>query len=60
MPSAAEVVTEERLRFVLAARPDLAEPLRAALRPELGDDPQARLDALARARIRRPSPPCSW
>jgi hypothetical protein len=47
MPSAAEVVTDERLRFVLNARPDLAEPLRAALRPELGDDPQARLDALA-------------
>ena len=32
---------------MLNARPDLAEPLRAALRPELGDDPQARLDALA-------------
>ncbi len=47
MPSAATVVTEERLRFVLAARPDLAEPLRAALRPELGDDAGARLDALA-------------
>src|SRR5262249_20080245 len=37
-----------RLRFVLGARPDLAEPLRAALRPELGGDPQARLDALGR------------
>jgi hypothetical protein len=48
MPSAGAVVTEERLRFVLSARPDLAEPLRAALRPELGDDPQDRLDALAR------------
>ena len=47
MPSAGDVVGEERLRFVLNARPDLAEPLRAALRPELGDDPQARLDALA-------------
>jgi hypothetical protein len=46
MPSAADVVTEDRLRFVLAARPDLAEPLTAALRPGLGDDPQARLDAL--------------
>ena len=47
MPSAGDVVGEERLRFVLNARPDLAEPLRAALRPELGDDPRARLDALA-------------
>ena len=47
MPSAGEVLTEERLRFVLTARPDLAEPLGTALRPELGDDPQARLDALA-------------
>lgn len=46
MPSAAEVVGEDRLRFVLRARPDLVEPLVAALRPELGDDPQARLDAL--------------
>jgi hypothetical protein len=48
MPSAADIVTEDRLRFVLAARPDLAHPLTAALRPDLGDDPQARLDALAR------------
>jgi hypothetical protein len=47
MPSAAEVVTEERLRFVLAARPDLAAPLRAALRADLGDDVAARLDRLA-------------
>jgi hypothetical protein len=50
MPSAADVVTEERLRFVLNARPDLLGPLRQALREELtddlGDDPQARLDAL--------------
>ena len=44
MPSAGDVVGEARLRFVLGARPDLAEPLAAALRPELGDDPQARLD----------------
>ena len=36
MPSAAEILTDERLRFVLRARPDLVEPLRAALRPELG------------------------
>ncbi len=47
MPSAATVVDEARLRFVLTARPDLLEPLLAALRPELGDDPHARLDALA-------------
>ncbi len=48
MPSAAEVVNEARVEFVLGARPDLAEPLTAALRPELGDDAQARLDALGR------------
>jgi hypothetical protein len=47
MPSAAEVVTDDRLRFVLRARPDLAERLSAALRPELGTDVAARLDALA-------------
>jgi hypothetical protein len=46
MPSAADVLTDDRLRFVLTARPDLSEPLTAALRPELGDDPQGRLDAL--------------
>ena len=48
MPSAAEVVTDDRLRFVLRARPDLVEPFAAALRPELGDDPQVRIDALGR------------
>jgi hypothetical protein len=48
MPSAAEVVGEDRLRFVLRARPDLLEPFVAALRPELGDDPEARLVALER------------
>jgi hypothetical protein len=48
MPSAAEVVNDERLRFVLAARPDLVQPLSSTLRPDLGEDPQARLDALAR------------
>ena len=47
MPSAAEVVTDDRLRFVLNARPDLLAPLRAALRPELGDE-LARLDVLGR------------
>lgn len=46
MPSAADVVTDDRLRFVLTARPDLGEPLTAAIRPELGADPQARLDFL--------------
>ena len=47
MPSAADVVTVDRLRFVLSARPDLVEPLRRALREELGADPHVRLDALA-------------
>jgi hypothetical protein len=48
MPSAAEVIGDVRLRFVLRARPDLVEPLRAALRHELGDDPAVRLEALER------------
>jgi hypothetical protein len=48
MPSAADVVGDDRLRFVLRSRPDLVEPLVAALRPSLGGDPQARLDELAR------------
>ena len=47
MPSAAEVATEDRLRFVLRARLDLLDPLRAALRPDLGSDVAARLVALA-------------
>ena len=47
MPSAAEVVTDDRLRFVLRARPDLAEPLRTALRAELGTDVSDRLARLA-------------
>jgi hypothetical protein len=46
MPSAAAVVTEQRLRFVGQSRPDLLEPLRRALRSELGDDPVVRLTAL--------------
>jgi len=46
MPSARDVITDDRLRFVLSARPDLADPLVAALRPELGDDPADRLAAL--------------
>ncbi len=48
MPSAADVLTDDRLRFALNARPDLLEPIRTALRPDLGDDPEARLDALGR------------
>jgi len=48
MPSAADIVGDDRLRFVLNARPDLIAPLRAALRPELGDDVQTRLDSLGR------------
>jgi len=48
MPSAADVVNDDRLEFVLGARPDLAEPLRAALRPVLGDEPRARIEALQR------------
>jgi hypothetical protein len=48
MPSAPDVVGDARLRFVLTARPDLAEPLAAALRPDLGDDVAARLATLER------------
>jgi hypothetical protein len=48
MPSAGEVVGDERLRFVLNARPDLIGPLRAALRRELGEDAAARLETLGR------------
>ena len=48
MPSAGEVLDEGRLRFVLAARPDLLEPLRAAVRADLGDDAAARVDRLGR------------
>jgi hypothetical protein len=47
MPSAADVVDDARLAFVLRARPDLAEPLRAALRQDLGEDVADRLAALA-------------
>jgi hypothetical protein len=48
MPSAADVLGDDRLRFVLNARPDLIEPLRSALRRELGDDVAARLEVLGR------------
>lgn len=47
MPSAAEVVTAAQIRFVLRSRPDLFDPLIAALRYELGEDPSVRLAALA-------------
>lgn len=47
MPSAADIVDDARLRFVLRARPDLVDPFLDALRPELGDDPEARLATLA-------------
>ncbi len=47
MPSAAEIVTDERLGFVLRSRPDLGEPLKAALRAELGSDVADRLAKLA-------------
>ena len=46
MPSAADVVGDARLRFVLTTRPDLVQPLRAALRPGLGEDATTRLAAL--------------
>jgi len=49
MPSAGEVVTPDRLRFVLRSRADLLGPIRAALRSELGPDVRARLEALAAA-----------
>jgi len=48
MPSAADVLGDDRLRFVLNARPDLVEPLRVALRSEHGGDVAARLDILGR------------
>ena len=48
MPSAKAVVTGSRLTFVLGARPDLLEPLKQALKPGLGDDPQTRFATLER------------
>lgn len=47
MPSAAEVLTDDRLSFVLRARPDLSEPLNASLRPGLGESAADRLARLA-------------
>ena len=48
MPSAGDVVSDVRLRFVLGARPDLIEPLRAALR--------ARRPGIAPLACRTPEP----
>ncbi|MEO5964984.1 MAG: hypothetical protein ABIR11_05920 [Candidatus Limnocylindrales bacterium] len=48
MPSAGDVVGDARLAFVLRSRPDLREPLIAALRLGMGDDPAARVAALDR------------
>lgn len=48
MPSAGAVIGDTRLRYVLNARPDLLEPLVAALRPELGTDPAVRFATLER------------
>jgi hypothetical protein len=47
MPSAANVVNDDRQRFVFAARPDLVEPVRRALAGGLAGDPSERLAALA-------------
>ena len=47
MPSAADVLTRDRLRFVLNARPDLLEPVRRALAPAAGHDAATRLAGLA-------------
>jgi hypothetical protein len=47
MPSAAEVVNADRIAFVLRSRPDLADPLKASLRAELGKNVQSRLNVLA-------------
>jgi hypothetical protein len=49
MPAAGDVVDDRRLAFVLRARPDIVDALRAALRPELPGDPVSRLGALAAA-----------
>jgi len=46
MPSARDIVTDVRLRFVFGSRPDLRDGFLAALRPDLGSDPAARLAAL--------------
>jgi hypothetical protein len=47
MPSAADILSDDRLQFVLRSRPDLGEPLGAALRPDLGANVADRLASLA-------------
>jgi hypothetical protein len=47
MPSAADVVDDDRIQFVLRSRPDLVQPLRAALRPDLAGAVEVRLAELA-------------
>jgi len=47
MPAGGDVVDDRRLAFVLRARPDVVDALRAAPRPELRGDPGSRLAALA-------------
>lgn len=46
MPSAADILTDDRLRFVFSARPDLVEPVRTALGAGLSGDPAERVAAL--------------
>ncbi len=48
MPSAADVLSDDRLRFVLSARPDLLEPLRQALGIGAGGDIGVHLETLER------------
>lgn len=48
MPSAGVVIDDERLRFVLATRPDLIDSLKVALYAELASDPEAGLRQLER------------
>ena len=50
MPSAGTVVDDARVGFVLGARPDLADPLWAALDPDLGDRPATRIETLEHER----------
>jgi hypothetical protein len=47
MPSAADVLTGERLLFVFHARPDLEQPVRTALRAGIAEGADTRLAALA-------------
>lgn len=49
MPSASDVLTDERLRFVLTSRPDLLDSIRLALRAGLAEDPAERVAALAQS-----------